>query len=97
MAVAVAVCFGYTVYLWRKTNEKLTFMLDSLDNDDVNFRFRERLFFNASLNRTLNRLRGIYEKRQRELREQEEYYAHMFEIQRHFGISPSDILSEWME
>ena len=43
LAVAVAVCFGYTVYLWRKTNEKLTFMLDSLDNDDVNFRFRERL------------------------------------------------------
>ena len=79
LAVAVAVCFGYTVYLWRKTNEKLTFMLDSLDNDDVNFRFRERLFFNASLNRTLNRLRGIYEKRQRELREQEEYYAHMLE------------------
>lgn len=77
-SVAV-VCFLYTVYLWHKTNEKLTFMLDSLDNDDVNFRFRERLFFNASLNRTLNRLRGIYEKRQRELREQEQYYAHMLE------------------
>ena len=79
MAGAVVVCFVYTVYLWHRTNEKLTFMLDSLDNDDVNFRFRERLFFNASLNRTLNRLRGIYEKRQRELREQEQYYAHMLE------------------
>ena len=79
LAGAVAVCFVYTVYLWYRTNEKLTFMLDSLDNDDVNFRFRERLFFNASLNRTLNRLRGIYEKRQRELREQEQYYAHMLE------------------
>lgn len=73
------VCFLYTVYLWHKTNEKLTFMLDSLDNDDVNFRFRERLFFNASLNRTLNRLRGIYEKRQNELREQEQYFARMLE------------------
>ena len=79
LAGAVVVCFVYTVYLWHRTNEKLTFMLDSLDNDDVNFRFRERLFFNASLNRTLNRLRGIYEKRQRELREQEQYYAHMLE------------------
>ena len=79
LLVIALVCFLYTVYLWHKTNEKLTFMLDSLDNDDVNFRFRERLFFNASLNRTLNRLRGIYEKRQNELREQEQYYARMLE------------------
>ena len=79
LLVIALVCFLYTVYLWHKTNEKLTFMLDSLDNDDVNFRFRERLFFNASLNRTLNRLRGIYEKRQNELREQELYFARMLE------------------
>lgn len=79
LLVIALVCFLYTVYLWHKTNEKLTFMLDSLDNDDANFRFRERLFFNASLNRTLNRLRGIYEKRQNELREQEQYFARMLE------------------
>lgn len=79
LLVIALMCFLYTVYLWHKTNEKLTFMLDSLDNDDVNFRFRERLFFNASLNRTLNRLRGIYEKRQNELREQEQYFARMLE------------------
>ncbi|MBR4882789.1 MAG: PAS domain-containing protein [Bacteroidales bacterium] len=54
-------------------------MLDSLENDDLNFRFRQRLFFNVSLNRSLNRLREIYEKRRRELQEQEQYYAHMLE------------------
>jgi len=78
LVVAVLVLL-YTVFLWRRTNEKLTYMLDSLDNDDVNFRFRERLFFDISLNRTLNRLRGIYEKRRTELREQEQYFAHMLE------------------
>ena len=78
LVVAVLV-FLYTIYLWRRTNGKLTYMLDSLDNDDVNFRFRERLFFNVSLNKTLNRLRGIYEKRRTELREQEQYFAHMLE------------------
>ena len=78
LVVAVLVLL-YTVYLWRRTNEKLTYMLDSLDNDDVNFRFRERLFFDISLNRTLNRLRSIYEKRRTELREQEQYFAHMLE------------------
>ena len=78
LCVAVAV-FLYTAYLWYKTNEKLTYMLDSLDNDDVNFRFRERMFLNVSLNKTLNRLRGIYEKRRDELKEQEQYFVHMLE------------------
>ena len=78
LAVAVAV-FLYTVYLWGKTNDKLTYMLDSLENDDLNFRFREVNFFSVSLNRTLNRLRGIYEKRRCEFKEQEEFYAHMME------------------
>ena len=77
-AIAVTV-FLYTIWLWRKTNQKLTFMLDSLDNDDINFRFRQRYFFDISLNKTLNRLRDIYEKRRNELREQEQYFAHMLE------------------
>ena len=54
-------------------------MLDSLENDDLNFRFRERYFFNISLNKTLNRLREIYEKRRAELIEQEQYFAQMLE------------------
>lgn len=77
--VAAVLVFLYTIYLWHRTNEKLTYMLDSLDNDDVSFRFRERLFLDISLNRTLNRLRGIYEKRRTELREQEQYFARMLE------------------
>lgn len=79
LLVVAVLAFLYTVYLWYRTNEKLTYMLDSLDNDDVSFRFRERLFFDISLNRTLNRLREIYEKRRAELREQEQYFAHMLE------------------
>ena len=79
LVALVVLAFLYTVHLWRNTNEKLTYMLDSLDNDDVNFRFRERVFLDISLNRTLNRLRKIYEKRRNELREQEQYFAHMLE------------------
>ncbi|MBQ7773292.1 MAG: HAMP domain-containing histidine kinase [Bacteroidales bacterium] len=79
LLMVAVLAFLYTVYLWYRTNEKLTYMLDSLDNDDVSFRFRERLFFDISLNRTLNRLREIYEKRRTELREQEQYFAHMLE------------------
>ena len=45
LVVLVVLALLYTVHLWRNTNEKLTYMLDSLDNDDVNFRFREKVFF----------------------------------------------------
>lgn len=79
LAVAAVAVFMYTVYLWKRTNSKLTYMLDSLENDDLNFRFREVNFFSISLNRTLNRLRGIYQKRKAELKEQEQFYAHMLE------------------
>ena len=75
----VLLFFLYTVYLWNKTNEKITYMLDSLENDDLNFRFRERFFLNISLNKTLNRLKDIYEKRRAELIEQEQYFAQMLE------------------
>ena len=75
----VLLFFLYTVYLWNKTNKKITYMLDSLENDDLNFRFRERFFLNISLNKTLNRLKEIYEKRRAELIEQEQYFAQMLE------------------
>ena len=75
----VLLFFLYTVYLWNKTNKKITYMLDSLENDDLNFRFREKFFLNISLNKTLNRLKDIYEKRRAELIEQEQYFAQMLE------------------
>ena len=34
LVALVVLAFLYTVHLWRNTNEKLTYMLDSLDNDD---------------------------------------------------------------
>ena len=55
LAIAVPV-FLYTVYLWHKTNQKLTYMLDSLDNDDINFRFRQRFFFAAAKTSLCNHL-----------------------------------------
>lgn len=75
----VLLFFLYTVYLWNKTNKKITYMMDSLENDDLNFRFRERFFLNISLNKTLNRLKDIYKKRRAELIEQEQYFAQMLE------------------
>ena len=50
----------------RKTVRKINYMFDALEDGETNFHFREK----DSLNRSLNRLRGIFE-RQRIVNEQE--------------------------
>lgn len=42
----------------RKTIRKINYMLDALEDGETNFRFKEK----GSLNKSLNRLRGIFEK-----------------------------------
>lgn len=67
----------YAVTIRYKIRQKLNYMLDALEDREYNFKFREGQLFNKSLNKTLNRLRGIFEKERHELLEQESYYGHM--------------------
>ena len=58
MAVAVAVII--TVWLTRRQDaKKVSYMMDALEDGELNFRFRN----NSALNRALNRIRGIFERR----------------------------------
>ena len=58
-----------TIFLMRyKTLKKVNYMFDALEDGEINFHFREK----NSLNRSLNRLRGIFE-RQRIVNEQESW------------------------
>ena len=58
MAVAVAVAI--TVWLTRRQDtKKVSYMMDALEDGELNFRFRD----NSALNRALNRIRGIFERR----------------------------------
>ena len=43
----------------RHDNRKIAYIIDSIDDDLLNFRFRE----NNKFNRTLNRVRGVFERR----------------------------------
>jgi signal transduction histidine kinase len=43
----------------RRDTRKVSFMMDALEDDELNFRFREK----SSLDRNLNRIRGIFERR----------------------------------
>jgi signal transduction histidine kinase len=65
VAVAVAVT---AVAVRRKDRRKVDFMLDAIEDDELNFRFAET----SGLNKSLNRLRWIFE-RQRQRNEQESW------------------------
>ena len=58
--VAVVVAIVVTHYVVRRNDtKKVSFMMDALEDGELNFRFQEK----SSLNRALNRIRGIFEQR----------------------------------
>ena len=62
-----------------KVKRKVNYMLDALEDNETNFRFGRGNLFNRSLNSTLNRLRDIFDKETRHIRESESYYAKMLD------------------
>jgi len=60
VVVAVVITVFVTAWLVKKNDtRKVSYMMDSLEDGELNFRFRD----NSRLNRTLNRIRGIFERR----------------------------------
>lgn len=60
IVVAVAIAIMVTFWLTRRHDAKMvSFMMDALEDGELNFRFQEK----SSLNRALNRIRGIFERR----------------------------------
>lgn len=63
------------LYFTIRARRKVTYMLDALEDGETNFRFREDRGRDRKFNRTLNRLRRIFEKEQKALRAQEIFYG----------------------
>ena len=62
MVVLAAMAFSAVLTAFivrRRDTRKVSFMMDALEDDELNFRFREK----SSLDRNLNRIRGIFERR----------------------------------
>lgn len=58
--VAVVVAIVLTRYFVRRSDtKKVSYMMDALEDGELNFRFRD----NSAMNRALNRIRGIFERR----------------------------------
>ena len=63
----------------KRMRKKVTYMLDALEDKELNFRFDERRIFGRHFNKTLNRLKNIFDKERQEIIEQEKYFGLMLD------------------
>lgn len=54
-------------------------MLDALEDKETNFRFQDTKTIGRRFNRTLNRIRTIFDRESEEIKEQERYYGQMLD------------------
>lgn len=63
----------------RKIIGKIDFMSDALDSGETAFRYSESRWRNRRLNKSLNRLRSIFEGEKADIRERERYFGTMLD------------------
>lgn len=63
----------------RKIIGKIDFMSDALDSGETAFRYSESRWRNRRLNKSLNRLRSIFEAEKADIREREQYFGTMLD------------------
>ena len=63
----------------RKIIDKIDFMSDALDSGETAFRYSESRWRNRRLNKSLNRLRSIFEAEKADIRERERYFGTMLD------------------
>ena len=78
--VAVVITAAVTSFVVsRKMRDKVAYMLDALEDKELNFRFDEKRLRGRKFNKTLNRLRNIFNKERHEIIEQEKYFGLMLD------------------
>ena len=79
IATAIVSAEVATLTTSRKMRRKVAYMLDALEDKELNFRFDENRLIGRRFNKTLNRLRGIFDKERHEIIEQEKYFGLMLD------------------
>ena len=77
-AVLVTTLLCYLVQT-KRIKRKINYMLDALEDGESNFRFGRGRVLGAGINRTLNRLKALFDKETQEIREAEAWYAQMLD------------------
>lgn len=63
----------------RNMRHKVTYMLDALEDQETHFKFNEHKVCYRRYNRTLNRIRRLFEHEKEEIRSQEHFYGQILE------------------
>ena len=79
----------------RKMRAKVAYMLDALEDKELNFRFDESRLMGRRFNKTLNRLRGIFDKERHEIIEQEKYFGLMLDHVRTGVVVVDQLLQQY--
>ena len=80
VVAAVVITAAVTSFLTsRKMRAKVAYMLDALEDKELNFRFDEKRWRGRKFNKTLNRLRNIFDQERHEIIEQEKYFGLMLD------------------
>lgn len=77
-AVAITAAVS-SFYFRRRTGRKVAYMVDAIEDNETNFHFKESFGIDRRINKTLNRLRGIYGRDMDKIREQEKFYGLMLD------------------
>ena len=64
-----------TLLTSRKMRRKVDYMLDAFEDKELNFRFNEKPLIGREFNKTLNRIRNIFDKERMEIIQQERYFG----------------------
>ena len=67
------------IVVYHRMHAKVKYMLDAMEDGEMNFRFEEQNRSFKRYHRTLNRIRNIFEKEQIRIRENEEFYGRMLD------------------
>ena len=79
LAAAVVSAVVSILVTRRRTEKKVSYMLDSLEDNETNFRFGENRGSSRKINRALNRINGIFQKERAEIQEREAFYGQMLD------------------
>ena len=79
VATVIITAVVTTLLTSGKMRRKVAYMLDALEDKELNFRFDESRINGRKFNKTLNRLRNIFDKERKEIIEQEQYYGLMLD------------------
>jgi len=79
VAAAILAAVVASIITSRKMRGKVAYMLDAMEDKELNFRFDEKSLRGRRFNRILNRLRNIFDKERHEIIEQEKYFGLMLD------------------